>query len=294
MNATAPSTSIDIKSQSIRRNLHTLVLLSTVILLIGAILTRQVIAADRNTLPHNLQIVLDNTQPVHCPERLSLPLFVLPISNSLTGVSDEAAEVALTQLTARRIAYTVDWQPQNFATSLAEGLRIARIQRKLGEQVAVNANACLYSFHDGSDPTLHVGGDGRPFADDSFAPPLGCPFALEHRIPVIRDRLERFLQGYKAAGIEIDFIFADWEIDGPIEWNESWSASRRCSRCCENIANIDDFREFQRQLRAIRSRLQRIAFGDNVTAYFPKPWSVTTECIRMAAIVTGTTISNRK
>ncbi len=215
-------------------------------------------------------MVLDNTRPLPHRRGGRLPLYVLPISGSLAGVDDHVATAALRELDARGIGYTVDWNPGQFAESLAEGLRIARIQQRLGMEVSVNANACLHSFCDGSDATLHVDDTGQPFAETSFGGRLGCPFALEQRIPVIQERVAAFLRGYQAAGIEIEFIFADWEIDGPIEWNDAWDSSRKCRRCRQAIGDIDDFYRFQKELREIRSRLQRITFADNVTAFFPE------------------------
>lgn len=74
--------------------------------------------------------------------------------------------------------------------------------------------------------------DGQPFYDDSFGEQkMGCPFALDFRYPAIKEQVEYFLRGYKAAGIGVDFIFADWEIDGPIEWNDAWANSKKCRRC---------------------------------------------------------------
>ena len=226
--------------------------------------------ADETTWPRNLKVVIDNTEPLKTPRRGRLPLFVLPINNSLASLSDDDADAALRQLDQRGIGYTVDWSPSSFESSLAEGLRIATLQQAIGQPVSVNANACLYSFFDGSEKTLHVGVSGERFAETSFGGTIGCPFSLEHRVPVIKERIEKFLREYKKAGLEIDFIFADWEIDGPIEWNDAWSTCRKCTRCCEEIPNIDDFREFQSRLRKIRSEIQRVAFGDNVTAYFPE------------------------
>lgn len=220
-------------------------------------------------LPENLRVVLDHTQPLEFTRRGRLPLLVLPISGALASVSDEQAEQALKELDRRGIGYTVEWSPGNFETSLAEALRIGRLQQKLGLRVAANANACLYSFYDGTDETLHVDSEAVPFADESFQPPLGCPFTLEHRIPAIKARITRFLDGYQQAGVTIDYCFADWEIDGPIEWNDAWNACRRCERCRREISNIDDFLAFQRRLRDIRSRLQRVAFAEPVRDYFP-------------------------
>ena len=227
-------------------------------------------AGSSAEVPRNLRVVFDSTDRLEHPRGDRLPLFVLPISGALAECDDQQSEQLLRELDRRGIGYTVEWQPGRFEESLAEGLRIARLQRQLGMHVGVNANACLHSFFDGSPETLHVDMQGETFAEESFGTPIGCPFALEHRIPVIKERVERFVRAYHSAGIAIDFIFADWEIDGPIEWNDAWAGCKRCTRCREHIANIDDFRAFQTRLRAIRSGLQRVAFADIVRADFPE------------------------
>ena len=221
-------------------------------------------------VPESVQTVIDNTRPLEHSRSGRLPLLVLPITNSLAGCDDDQARELLVNLDARGIGYTVDWNPGAFENTLAEGLRIGALQQELGMTVSVNANACLYSFFDGSESTLHVNDAGETFAETSFGGTLGCPFALEHRYGPMKERTEMFLRGYKEAGIGIDFIFADWEIDGPIEWNDAWETSKRCRRCRNYLRDIDDFRSFQKQLREIRSEMQRFAFGDNVTAYFPE------------------------
>ena len=221
-------------------------------------------------VPRNLRVVLENTKPLKFDRRGHLPLFVLPISNSLATIEDAHAAGLLRDLDRRGIGYTVDWDPNNFDKSLEEGLRIANLQTKLGLRVCVNANACLYRFFDGTAKTLHVDKMGETFAETSFGGKLGCPFAIEHRVPVIKQRVGKFLRAYEQAGMKIAFLFADWEIDGPIEWNDAWASSKRCERCRQRIANIDDFRAFQVRLRKIRSDIQRVAFGDNVRAYFPE------------------------
>lgn len=228
------------------------------------------LASDLDGVPSNLRAVLENTKPLQFDRRGRLPLLVLPISHSLSAIEDGRAEQLLRDLDRRGIGYTVDWQPGKFEESLAEGLRIARLQTKLGLHVCVNANSCLYSFFDGSSETLHVDQTGKTFSETSFGGELGCPFAIEHRVPVMKERVEKFLRGYREAGMKIDFIFADWEIDGPIEWNDAWATSKRCERCRQQIGNIDDFRTFQTKLRKIRSEIQRVAFGENVRAYFPE------------------------
>lgn len=219
--------------------------------------------------PSRLQTVLDNTKPLAAPRR-GLPMFVLPISGSLKSVSDVETTQLLKALDERGIGYSVNWQPSDFDASLAEGLRIGRIQQSLGLMVSIDATACLMSFCDRSTETLHVDTDGNRFSDKSCGTELGCPFALEQRIPVIRRQVADFVKAYRNAGVEIDFIFADWEVDGPIEWNDSWQASKRCERCRKEVGSIDDFRQYQSALRKIRSRLQYEAYASVVTEAFPQ------------------------
>lgn len=223
-------------------------------------------------LPANFKVVLENTQPLKKGRGQRLPLYVLPISGSLQGVDDQQAEIALRDLDARGIAYSVDWSHGDREKSLAEGIRIALLQTRLGLPVNVNATSCLHSFFNGDPRTAHLDADGKPFFDLSFDPgvKIGCPWTLQPRIPVIREQVEFFLKGYAARNLPIDFIFADWEIDGPIEWNVAWDASKRCHRCREKIAKLEDFRVFQKELRQIRSELQRVAFAEPVTRRFPK------------------------
>lgn len=223
-----------------------------------------------SALPENVRTVLANSSVLEHPRGDRLPLWILPISGQLSSLSTSLAEACLRELDDRGIGYTVNWSPGRPKETLAEGLRIGRIQQRLGLEVGVNANACLYSFFDGSEETLHVDDEGNTFTDESFGRPLGCPFALRHRYPAMKERLDQFLRGYQEAGIEIDFIFADWEIDGPIEWNEAREHSQRCRRCREQVPNLEDFRVFQRAVRQRRSEMQRIVFADTVRARFPQ------------------------
>ena len=239
-------------------------------LCLGVALGQAVVAETQVELPTNLRVVLEKTKPVSKPLDGRLPMFVLPISGALSPLPLGQAEQILNNLAKRGIGYSVNWSNNDFDASLKEGLRIGRLQQQIGMMVSVHATSCLYSFFDGTAKTQHLDDSGRPFAETSFGGTMGCPFTLEHRIPVIRNRVESFLKEYKTAGVDIDFIFADWEIDGPIEWNGAWESSKRCRRCQENVPDIDDFRSFQNTLREIRSRLQRETFGDNVTLFFPE------------------------
>ncbi len=229
-------------------------------------------ANDYRELPRNLRVVLETTRPLSSVRGKRLPLYVLPITDSLRGIDDTRAAEVLRQLDARGIALTVDWHPNDKEKSLAEGLRIAAIQKQLGLDVNVNATSCLLTFFNGDERTAHIDSQKRPFFDDSFAPgvKMGCPFALDFRYPAIQEQVEYFLRGYAERKLAIDFIFADWEVDGPIEWNGAWAASKRCQRCRERIGAIDDFRTFQKELRLVRSDMQRVVFAENVLRFFPK------------------------
>ena len=98
---------------------------------------------------------------------------------------------------------------------------------------------------------------------------MGCPFTLQTRYPEIRSRIESFAREYQKQNLTVDFIFADWEIDGPIEWNNAWQASKRCTRCREHIPDIENFTTFQTALRTIRSDIQRKTYADVMRTHFP-------------------------
>ena len=231
--------------------------------------TPHIAAQITSRVPQPIQTVLDHTHPLTHPRLNRQPLYVWSIHHALNVVPDSQSRIILAQLESRGIAYCVNWNHQSFDSSLKEGIRIARIQQSLGLEVSVNANSCLYSLFDGTDETAHIDQHGEVFWDHSFGPKTGCPFALQHRIPVIRQRIESFVNGYLEAGVGIDFIFADWEIDGPMEWNEAWEHSKRCTRCQDHLPVNHDFRTFQTVLRRLRSDMQNRMFAAPVLAAFP-------------------------
>lgn len=116
-------------------------------------------------------------------------------------------------------------------------LRIARLQKKLGLEINVIATSCLHQFFNGDEHTAHVTEAGERFFDASFDPgiKMGCPFTLEFRQPAIREQVEYFARAYRERGLTVDFVFADWEIDRPVEWNGAWESSKRCRRCRDRI-----------------------------------------------------------
>lgn len=218
--------------------------------------------------PH-VQVVLDATKPLRFDRGGRLPIYLWHAMNP--GLLDpEAADELVEQLDVRGIGLVASWNPRNREKSLEESLRIARAQKKLGLRVNINATRCLYSFFDGDPRTAHVDDEGHPFWDTSFGKEkMGCPFAIDIRRPAVREQLEYFVRGFKQAELDVDFIFADWEIDGPIEFNEAHAASKRCRRCRRNIKNIDDFGEFQKVLRKLRCQLQREVYAEPIKQSFP-------------------------
>jgi hypothetical protein len=217
-----------------------------------------------------MQTVLDAAEPMKYDRDNRLPLYLWQAMDPGTLANETAAEL-VGMLNERGIGLVTSWDPGNRGKSLADSLTIARAQKDLGLRVSINANRCLYSFFNGDERTAHVDDDGKPFWDESFGKKkMGCPFAIDFRRPHIREQLEYFIKSFREAHLEVDFIFADWEIDGPIEFNEAHVASRRCRRCRQNVKDIDDFGEFQRAVRTLRSELQREVYAEPVKANFPQ------------------------
>jgi hypothetical protein len=217
-----------------------------------------------------IDTVLTNTQPLQHPRGNRQPLYVWGIVGVGTDDDKEARE-RIQQLDDRGIAVISSWDHRCRAQSLAQGLRIGAMQQELGLRVNVNANPLLHHFCNGDPRTAHITDAGEPFFDRSFATDvaMGCPFALRFRYPEIEGRVASFARAYQEAKVDIDFVFADWEIDGAIEWNGAWENARRCSRCRKNIPDIHDFGSFQRAVREIRAEMQRETYARVIQSCFP-------------------------
>lgn len=223
--------------------------------------------------PTRLEQILEATRPLRHPRGDRLPLFITAVQCRDLPEDEAALERAVAALDARGIAVCAAWQMgAERDASLERGLRLGRIQRKLGLPVAVNATAPTYAICDGSPETAHLDDAGRPFFDPSSASyrNLGCPFRLEQRLAPVREQVDFFCRGYAEAGLDIGFVWADWEIDGPIEWNGGWDAARRCTVCRHTIADVDDFRGCQQAYRGVRSRIERTCYAGVVLGRFPR------------------------
>lgn len=218
--------------------------------------------------PDHIQLVLDQTRPLAHDHGQRLPLFLWPAMNP-GPLDDVRAEKLVRALDERGIGLVTSWNHTRVEQSLAECLPVARAQKRLGLRVNINATGPLYGFFDGNDETAHLDEDNRPHFDDSFGShKMGCPFRLQHRIAPMRERIEAFTRTYAREDLPIGFIFADWEIDGPIEWNKAHEHAKRCKVCREHVPQIDNFLAFQHAIRRIRSQLQREAYAEPVLRHF--------------------------
>ncbi|MDP6356923.1 MAG: hypothetical protein QF473_17560 [Planctomycetota bacterium] len=239
------------------------------ILIIGALTSVLAEKPKRMTEKDYLQLIIDSTQPLKFKRGDRLPLYMW--SSRINSIADESEIEKLTAaLNERGIAVISAWRAGN-QKSIEQAIRVAKVQKKLGLRVSVDATGAVYSFCDGSEPTGHVAEDGTKFFDTSFASyrKMGCPFALGERYEPMRQKLVPFLEAYKRADVPLSLWTCDWEIDGPIEWNDAWANSKKCTRCREKIKNIDDFTEFQTELRKIRSHMQKEVFTKTIQKYYP-------------------------
>ena len=236
----------------------------------GKTLVRAAGQEDTPKWPSHIQCVLDQTTPLKYNRDKRLPLYLWQAMDPGT-LDYEAATELVKVLNERGVGLVTSWDPGNRGKSLTDALTIARAQKELGLRVNINATRCLYSFFDGDIRTAHIDDNGEPFWDESFGKKnMGCPFALDFRRPYVAKQIGHFVRAYKEAHLDVDFIFADWEIDGPIEFNEAHAASKRCRLCRQNIKEIDDFGEFQKVLRRLRSELQREVYAEPMTENFPR------------------------
>ena len=105
-----------------------------------------------SSIPQQVQLVLENTEPLKWSRGNRLPVYLWPIMD-LT-IDDEAeAKSIIQQLDERGIGLISTWNPSDQEQTLTRGLQIGRIQKQLGLRVSVNANPCTYSFCNGDPRT---------------------------------------------------------------------------------------------------------------------------------------------
>lgn len=219
--------------------------------------------------PENIKVILDNTVPLKWDRDGRLPLYLWPAIDP-GKLTDSEAELLVKELDKRGIGLISRWDTRDKEASLEESLVIARAQKKLGQRINIEATALLNSFFNGDENTAHIDDNGNLFFDDSFGDhKMGCPFTLENRKKEIRDRVEFFAEKYNEEGLKVDFIFTDWEIDGPLEVNRAYDASKRCKRCRQHLGEDFTFQGFQKTMREMRSYLQNYSYSSVILSRFP-------------------------
>ena len=218
--------------------------------------------------PEAIQTVLNCTRPLEHDRGGRMPLLLWPVHGG--EVESEALQEAIIRdLDARGISMIATWNSDG--KSLANSLRIARIQEKLGLPVYVNAISPMYAFYNGDESTAHLDAGGQPFFDPSIrGDKIGCPFRIEHRYGELTEQVAIFVRAYHEAGLPIDFVFGDWEVDGPLEINRAWDAAKRCTVCREKIPDIDSFDAFQKSVRIERSRATKRCYVEPILSTYPE------------------------
>lgn len=247
------------------------IIVSSLLLLVFACSASETLAQRPDDLPTSVQVLLDTLPPLS-HERQGRPLLYQYSVGDLSGLSDAETADVLQALANRGVGVITFWEKGSRQEArMEEGIRIARLQDSLGLSVAVDATDILYGFYDGTEAVAHIDSSGNRFFDDSFAGrSMGCPFTLDRRQPVIESRVAAYVEAYHAAGVSIDLVTADWEIDGPHEWNEAWENARRCVRGRENIANIESFEAFQARMREMRSDLLKDSYVQPILRRYPE------------------------
>lgn len=217
----------------------------------------------------DIQVVLDNTTTLEYDRGTRLPLYLWP-STGNWDLSPYAAEQLVIELDKRGVGLVTSWDTKDSSKLISQCLIVAHAQKKLGQHVNIEATDLMYSFFNGDERTAHIDKNGKPFFDDSFGKEnMGCPFAIDFRKKEIRDRFEFFLKKYNDEGLTVDFIFTDWEIDGPLEVNRAFEASKKCTRCFEHLGKDFTYEDLQKQLREMRSYLQYYSYAEPVLSRFP-------------------------
>jgi len=219
--------------------------------------------------PENIQVILENTTALTYKRGDRLPLYLWPAIDP-GKLTDTEAEMLVRELDSRGIGLISRWKAGEKESSLETSLVIARAQTKLGQRVNIEATSLMDSFFNGDIKTAHIDDNGNPFFDDSFGDhKMGCPFALDFRKKEIRARFEYFTEKFRKEGLKVDFIFTDWEIDGPLEVNRAFAASKKCKRCRQHLGEDFSFTEFQKAMREMRSYFQNYACSSVILSRFP-------------------------
>jgi len=223
---------------------------------------------EAKTVADPLAALLDAVPPLSRPLGNRPPILLWSPDLPATA-SDGQLEATLRALQARGLGLFLRWQP-SLSNTLAQVGRVAAIQKRLGMPVAVDASAISHGLFPQGDRGSHVDETGKRFRGSGLVWNPGCPFDAQALNENMRSRFESYARAHKDAGAPLDYWIADWELDGPNEWKQSWAMARKCAVCRARIPDIDtNFLAFQAAVRKLRSEMQRENFVKPVLARFP-------------------------
>ena len=130
------------------------------VVIVSAVAMAQLIClaqgGNRMSAEEIITAVIENTPELQFPRGERIPIRASRLEQWLPEDNAEALEV-LRKLDARGLALNAQWNPspKRKEQSLAFALRLARLQKQLGLEIGVNANACMHSFFNGEESTLH-------------------------------------------------------------------------------------------------------------------------------------------
>lgn len=225
--------------------------------------------AQRTTSEEIIRGIIEQVSPLQHPLGDTLqPIRGSRLTGWLPEDDDEAREVLLA-LNERGVSLFANWRVGN-DDARAFALRLGRLQQELGLAVSVHATSAMTGFFNGDESTFHIAEDGSIYSWQLHgARKMGCAFRLDERAEAIRGQWQDLVNAYSEVGLTLDWVSMDWYSDGPVEWNESWEASKRCVVCRESIPGIEHFGTFQQALRTLRGELQRECAVEVVQAQFP-------------------------
>ena len=160
---------------------------------VGVLLLALLAAQNEPTDTALIHAILEGTEPLEAPRGDRLPLYIWPAHR--LGTTDESEIVEILQaLEVRGMAAIASWRP-NDPAGLEEALQLGRLQSRLELPISVSATSSTYAFFNGDPSTAHIDADGNPFFDASSqtSRKMGCPFAIDHRIPDFCSRESRWL-----------------------------------------------------------------------------------------------------
>jgi carboxyl-terminal processing protease len=114
-------------------------------------------------------------------------------------------------------------------------------------------------------------------------PHYPCPLLLEGW-KLNADKLRATMQKYKDAGVTVDAVWLDWEIE-PFGGESQWREAKACSRCQEMFPPgiLDDHQKYRQFIVKLRDNLFSTYFAAPIAEVFPKASTTNWEVVYSSA-----------